>query len=57
MGSIYTKVIIKDALIRKGVLIKAEVAITKAEFLRLYSKIARKESDEEMQQFFDAFKL
>lgn len=57
MGSIYTKVIIKDALIRKGVLIKAEVAITKAEFLRLYSKIARKESDEEMQQFFDAFRL
>lgn len=57
MGSIHSKVVVKDAIFRKGKLMKEEVSITKAEYLRSLSKIAKQESDEDMQAFFDAFKL
>lgn len=57
MGSIYAKIVVKEAFIRKGKLMKAEVLMTKVDYLRLYSAIARKESDESIQLFFDAFRL
>lgn len=57
MGSIHTKIVIKETLRRKDKLIREEVVMTKAEFLRLHSAIARKETDEEMQLFFDTFRI
>lgn len=57
MGSIHAKIVIKEPYRRKDKVLREEVTMTKAEFLRLHSAIARKETDEEMQLFFDTFRI
>lgn len=56
MSSIYDKITVRllDNLSKKEVV---KVTVSKVNFLRMYSEIASKETDEEIQAFFDAFRI
>ena len=56
MSSIYDKITIRP-LENLSVKEVKKKTVTKVEFLRMYSEIARQETDEEIQAFFDAFKI
>lgn len=57
MGSIHAKIVVKNQRMKLGKIRVEEVVMTKAEYLRLHSKIAKQSSDKDMQEFFDAFRI
>ena len=56
MSSIYGKITVKrlDYLDTDGL---KKITVTKVQFLRMHSAIARNETDEQIQTFFDAFNI
>ena len=56
MSSIYGKITVKrlDYLDTDGL---KKITVTKVQFLRMHSAIARNETDEQIQAFFDAFNI
>lgn len=53
MSSIYDKITVR-LLDKPG---KKKFTISKIQFLRMYSEIARNETDKEIQEFFNAFNI